>query len=227
RLIMKWSLQVLCTAVSVLSILIGGCANKEDEPATIEEETVSREKPRTIITSDGEIDDADSFIRMLLYANEFNIEGLIYSSSQWHYKGDGKGTTFVSEMEMTREIYGERTELRWPGTTWMQELIGEYAKIEANLKLHDDAYPSADYLLGLIRTGNIEFEGEMDKDTEGSDFIRQKLLDSDTSDLYLQAWGGTNTIARALKSIQEEFGGTDQWKDVYSRPGIASLRGIL
>ena len=49
-------------------------------------------KPRTIITTDGEIDDVDSFIRMLLYANEFNIEGLIYSSSQWHYKGDGKAT---------------------------------------------------------------------------------------------------------------------------------------
>jgi Protein of unknown function (DUF1593) len=38
-------------------------------------------KTRTIITTDGEIDDVDSFIRMLLYANEFSIEGLVYSSS--------------------------------------------------------------------------------------------------------------------------------------------------
>ncbi|HMQ64523.1 MAG TPA: DUF1593 domain-containing protein, partial [Flavilitoribacter sp.] len=58
-------------------------------------------KPRTIVTTDGEIDDVDSYIRMLLYANEFRIEGLIYSSSMWHYKGDGKGTEFTSEMEMT------------------------------------------------------------------------------------------------------------------------------
>jgi len=35
------------------------------------------EKPRTIVTTDGEIDDVDSFIRMLLYANEFQIEGLV------------------------------------------------------------------------------------------------------------------------------------------------------
>jgi hypothetical protein len=32
-------------------------------------------KPRTIVTTDGEVDDVDSFIRMLLYANEFDIVG--------------------------------------------------------------------------------------------------------------------------------------------------------
>ena len=47
--------------------------------------------PRTIVTTDGELDDVDSFIRMLLYSNEYKVEGLIISSSQWHYKGDGKG----------------------------------------------------------------------------------------------------------------------------------------
>jgi len=63
---------------------------------------------RTIITTDGEIDDVDTYIRMLLYSNEFKVEGLIYSSSMWHYKGDGKGTKFVSEMDMTRKMYGEK-----------------------------------------------------------------------------------------------------------------------
>lgn len=28
-------------------------------------------KPRTIVTTDGELEDVDSFIRMLLHANEF------------------------------------------------------------------------------------------------------------------------------------------------------------
>ena len=40
-------------------------------------------RPRTIVTTDGEVDDQDSFIRLLLYSNEFSIEGLVYSSSQW------------------------------------------------------------------------------------------------------------------------------------------------
>ena len=34
--------------------------------------------------------------------------------------------------------------------------------------------------------------------------------------VFAQAWGGTNTIARALMSIEEEFGGTDRWDEVYS-----------
>lgn len=126
---------------------------------------------RTIVTTDGEIDDVDTFIRFLMYTNEFDTEGLIYSSSMWHWKGDGKGTTMVSEMEMTRNIYGERSELRWPGTTWIQELLAEYEKVHPNLVVHDKNYPSADELLALVKVGNIEFEGEMGKRTEGSKWI--------------------------------------------------------
>ena len=79
------------------------------------------------MTTDGEIDDVDTFIRMLMYSNEYQLEGLIYSSSMWHYKGDGKGTKFISEMEMTRKMYGEKTDLRWPGVNWIQDLVKAYA----------------------------------------------------------------------------------------------------
>jgi len=149
---------------------------------------------------------------MLLYSNEFDIEGLVYSSSMWHYKGDGQGTTMVSEMEMTREMYGERASLRWPGTTWMHELLDAYDKVYPNLSKHAEGYPTAAYLKSVVRVGNIDFEGEMTRDTEGSDFIKAALLDEqDSRQIYLQAWGGANTIARALKSIEEEFGQTDGW----------------
>ncbi len=172
---------------------------------------------RTIITTDGEIDDIDSFIRLLLYANEMSIEGLVYSSSQWHYKGDGLGTSFTSEMQMTKELYGSRTSLRWPGTNWMQDLISAYAEVYDNLKAHDSNYPHPDELRNQIYVGNIDFEGEMSKDTEGSNFIKAKLLDDDRSPLYLQVWGGTNTIARALKSIEDDFWGTPDWNEVYQK----------
>lgn len=55
------------------------------------------EKARTIVTTDGEVDDMDTFIRLLLYTNEFNVVGIVYTSSQWHYAGDGKGTLYTSE----------------------------------------------------------------------------------------------------------------------------------
>lgn len=177
----------------------------------------STSKPRTIITTDGEIDDVDSYIRMLLYANEFNIEGLVYSSSMWHYKGDGKGTKFVSEMEMTKKMYGEKESLRWPGTEWMNTLLNAYEKVYPKLSTHANGFPTTAQLKSLVKVGNIDFEGEMEKDTEGSDFIKAKLLDNTTQPIYLQAWGGTNTIARALKSIEDKHKNTADWKKVYKK----------
>lgn len=179
-------------------------------------------KARTIVTTDGELDDVDSFIRLLLYANEFKLEGLIISSSQWHYKGDGKGTKFTSEMEMTKTMYGERTELRWPGEQWIYDLVDAYGKVYPNLVKHSKDYPKPEYLKSQIRIGNIDFEGEMAKDTDGSDFIKAKLLDDDMTPLYLQVWGGTNTIARALKSIEDEYKNTSgrqsaQWDKIYKK----------
>jgi len=168
-------------------------------------------KTRTIITTDGEVDDQDSFIRTLLYTNEFDVIGLVYSSSQWHYTGDGKGTPFTSEMAMTKKLYGERTELRWPGTDWMQEFIDQYAAVYKNLTQHAAGYPSPAYLKGLVKVGNIEFEGEMEKDTEGSEFIKKILLDDTKDPVYLQIWRGTNAVARALKSIEDEYKNTREW----------------
>ncbi len=181
-------------------------------------------RPRTIVTTDGELDDVDSFIRMLLYSNEYRIEGLIISSSQWHYKGDGKGTKFTSEMEMTRRLYGERTELRWPGTDWIYDLVEAYRQVYPNLKKHSVNYPTGEYLKSMIRIGNIDFEGEMKKNTDGSDFIKMKLLDNTTEPIYLQVWGGTNTIARALKSIEEEYSLKPNWKSIQQK---VSKKAIL
>jgi len=192
----------------LLALFVIGCSKEPD---------IVKDKPRTIVTTDGEVDDMDSFIRMLLYTNEFDIEGLIYSSSMWHYAGDGKGTLFTSEMPMTARMYGARTDLRWPGTTWMEELIDKYALVHPNLIKHDEEFPAPEYLKSIIRIGNIDFEGEMSKDTEGSDFIKSILLDDKPGPVYLQAWGGTNTIARALKSIEDQYKGSDDWDNIYKK----------
>lgn len=180
--------------------------------------TAQEQPKRTIVTTDGEIDDVDTFIRYLMYTNEFDTEGLVYSSSMWHWKGDGKGTKFTSEMEMTRNIYGEDlTYLRWPGTAWIQELLTEYAKIHPNLVMHDKRFPTAEALSALVKVGNIDFEGEMDQRTEGSEWIAKKLLDDDPREIFLQAWGGTNTIARALKSIEEDYSKKRNWKEIKAK----------
>lgn len=51
-------------------------------------------------------------------------------------------------------------------------------------------------------------------DTPGSDLIKAVLLDNDDAPVYLHAWGGQSTIARALKSIEDEYEGTPRWSAI-------------
>lgn len=138
-------------------------------------------KIRVIVTSDGEIDDECSMVRFLLYANEWDIEGIITTSSQYHWYGH-----------------------KWAGNDWLDRYLNAYEEVYPNLIKHDKEYPSPQYLKSVNLLGNIASEGEMDEVTAGSQHIVKVLLDeSDSRPVWIQAWGGTNTIARALKTIQE------------------------
>ena len=73
-------------------------------------------KPRVVITADPELDDTNTLIRALLYSSDFAIEGLVYASSQFHWKGDGRGTTqYIAGREYTRPplALGPQTSWRW------------------------------------------------------------------------------------------------------------------
>ncbi|KAL4920034.1 hypothetical protein BDW62DRAFT_216357 [Aspergillus aurantiobrunneus] len=177
---------------------------------------------RTVITTDMEQDDLASLVRYLLYTNELDTQGIIYSSSRFHWSGDGNGTKFfLPDREYTTPQWAHR----WTGTRTIQDtLLKAYAEVYPNLNVHDPFYPDPDELLGKIRIGNIDFEGEMDRDTDGSDLIRSLLLDDDPRPLYLQAWGGTNTIARALKSIEESE--SSPTKDAVSRKAVILASGF-
>jgi hypothetical protein len=183
-------------------------------PAAAETGDHSREgdRPRTVVTTDMEQDDYASLIRYLLYTNDVDTEGIIYSSGRYHWSGDGKGTQFFLP---GREYTTPQTSWRWTGTRTIQdEALRAYAEVYPNLRKHDPYYPTPGELRSKVKIGNIEFENEMAKDTEGSNLIRDLLLDHDSRPLYLQAWGGTNTIARSLKSIEDRFSGTKQWSRI-------------
>ena len=140
-------------------------------------------KTRVIVTSDGEIDDECSMVRFLLYANEWDIEGIITSSSQYHWQGH-----------------------KWSGDDWINPYLDAYEEVYPNLVKHDKDYPSPAYLRERTVLGNVKAEGEMAEETPGSNLIVKVLLDeTDNRPVWIQAWGGTNTIARALKSIEEKY----------------------
>lgn len=135
-------------------------------------------KPRVVITSDGEIDDECSMVRCLLYANEWDIEAIVTSSSQYHWQGHN-----------------------WAGDDWIDPDLAAYAQVYPNLVKHDPAYPTPAYLMERTALGNVKAEGEMEEVTAGSQLIAKVLIDgSDDRPIWLQAWGGMNTISRAFQT---------------------------
>ncbi len=139
-------------------------------------------KPRVLVTSDGEVDDECSMVRFLLHANEWDVEGIVTSSSQYHWQGH-----------------------EWAGDDWVEPYLDAYAQVYPSLVKHDARYPTPEYLRARTHLGNVKAEGEMEEVTAGSQHIVKVLLDEgDDRPVWLQAWGGPNTIARALKTIEEE-----------------------
>ena len=133
-------------------------------------------RPRVVITADPELDDLNSLIRMSLYFGDFKLEGLIYTSSQFHWKGDGKGTTqFIPGREYTRPAlnYGPLTSWRWaPEERFIDDVVDAYEKSYANLKVHNPKYPTPAEVRSKVKWGNIEFDGDYSKDTDGSNLIK-------------------------------------------------------
>lgn len=48
------------------------------------------ERIRTVITTDGEVDDMNSFIRALYYSNDMDICGIVLTASMYHYAGNAE-----------------------------------------------------------------------------------------------------------------------------------------
>ncbi|HJQ21229.1 MAG TPA: nucleoside hydrolase-like domain-containing protein, partial [Gemmatimonadaceae bacterium] len=121
------------------------------------------------------------------------------------------------------------TSWRWaPGERFIDNAVETYERVYPNLRTHDARYPTPRELKSKIRIGNVEFDGDISKDSPGSALIKRLLLDSVPGPLYLLAWGGGSTIARALKSIEDRYSTTADWpaiRDKVSRKAVLSFSG--
>jgi len=169
-------------------------------------ESANTGKVRTIITQDGELDDMNSLIHYLLYANEFDTAGIILTSSQYHWEGSENAPTNAGKVSY-----------RWEDPEWMFDYLERYEEVYDNLKSHNSDYPEPDYLRSVMKMGNIGYEGEMDGATDGSNLIKDAILDNDERTLYIQLWGGPNTTSMALKQIEEEYKDTPEWDAIYQK----------
>jgi hypothetical protein len=138
------------------------------------------EKARLFVLTDIEADpdDTQSLVRLLLYSNEIDLEGLV-------------ATTSVHQKNRTA-----------PDS--IGRVVAAYAKVRANLALHDSAYPSAAALQSLIGSGQPVYGMAgvgPGKDTDGSKRLIAALSKPDKRPLWVSVWGGSNTLGQALHTI--------------------------
>ena len=140
----------------------------------------SVQKSRLIVLTDIEADpdDTQSLVRLLLYSNEIDIEGLIATTSCWM-------TDNINPQSITK-------------------VIKAYEKVQPNLLKHNPGFPKAETLYPVVKQGLPKYgmKGVGDgMDSEGSEWIIKTLEKSDERPLWISTWGGANTLAQALYKI--------------------------
>ncbi len=139
------------------------------------------DKKRVIVLTDieNEPDDAMSLVRFLTYSNQWDVEGII-------------ATTSIHQKNRI--------------ATWrIREIIDAYGEVRDNLLLHETGYPTADHLHRITKEGRVDYgmravgEG---MDSDGSQLIIQAVDHADERPVWVLVWGGPNCLAQALWKVK-------------------------
>jgi hypothetical protein len=136
------------------------------------------DRPRVIVSTDiggTDPDDFQSMVHFLLYADAFDVEGLISSPY-----GPGR----------KRHIL---------------EMIDLYARDYPKLMTHSRDYPAPDALRAVTKQGAIDGAGfaGFGAPTEGSAWIVRSARRADPRPLWVLVWGGIDDLAQALHDAPE------------------------
>jgi hypothetical protein len=137
--------------------------------------------PRVIVISDigNEPDDQMSFVRLLLYSNELDIEAMIATTSTWQKTATHPET--------------------------MRQLIDAYGQVRPNLLLNARGWPAAADLLSRVYAGQAAYgmaATGSGKSSDGSNAIVRALERDDSRPLWITIWGGAGTLAQALMDLR-------------------------
>lgn len=139
-------------------------------------------KQRLFVLTDitNEPDDQESLVRLLVYSNEVDLEGLVATTST----------------HLRNQVRKDKIE----------KLVRNYGEVKANLDKHAKGYPSMEYLLGItaehLPLYSMEGVGQ-EKDSPGSELLIKAVDKTDDRPLWITAWGGTNCLAQALWKVRE------------------------
>ena len=154
-------------AVSVLALMMGSWCHAGTDG------TLAAERPRVIVSTDiggSDNDDYQSMVHFLIYADRFEIEGLVSSPP-----GAGRSAN-------------------------LNEVIDAYEKDFPRLRAHAPGYPAPDALRGVVRQGATDpapAEG-FSAETEGSRLLIERALANDERPLYVLVWGSITDVAQAV-----------------------------
>lgn len=146
------------------------------------------EKQRVFVLTDisNEPDDEESMVRFLVYANEYDIEGLVATTSTWL-----RNTTRVD---------------------LIHRQLNAYAQVQPNLLKHAPDFPTVESLRAVTAVGQpaygMAFVGE-GKSTPGSRRLLAAADKPDPRPLWISVWGGANTLAQALWDARKERSAAD------------------
>ncbi len=146
------------------------------------------DKPRVLVMTDiaNEPDDQMSMVRFLVYANEYDVEGLVATTSTWM-----------------------RNRVR-PDV--IRTVLDAYAQVHPTLSRHADGFPPADALRALVTTGQPAYGMAAvgaGKASPGAELIVRAADKADPRPLWVLAWGGANTLAQALLQVRASRSAAD------------------
>ena len=144
-------------------------------------ETERRERLVILTDMENEQDDSQTMVRLLMYANEIDIEGLIAVTSCW----------------LQYDTYPES----------IRDRVQAYGIVRPNLQKHAEGWPSEEYLLSRIASGQKGYgmDGVGDgKNTAGSELIIRILDKDDPRPVWFAINAGANTLAQAIWDVARE-----------------------
>ncbi len=160
--------------ISVLLFIVGaGCLFAQQD------------KHRMIVLADmgNEPDEEQQMVHMMMYSNEFDIQGLIAVSGKYLHSA---------------YPLPERTRL-YPDL--FHKIIDAYQKDLPNLEKHATGWPDPDYLRSIVKSGQPDYGIAgvgPGFSSQGSEHIIECLEKDDPRPLYVVVNAGSNTLAQAI-----------------------------
>ena len=161
-------------------------------------------KPRLVVCTDiapadVEPDDMESMVRLMAYADLFEIEALI-TSVGWNC--DPYPEEWAVYLQRVIEAYRQDV----PKLMKRSQQTGFMPLEEEDGQQFIGYWPSADYLKGRTMMGSvkggIKVIGEQN-DSPGSTLLIRLADEDDPRPIYVAAWGGANTLAQAIWRVKQ------------------------